>query len=385
MKKNIQETINLVDGWISDIRSLQNEIAEINSAWITELSSLESDKIKEVGTLSKWLKVNLESLPTSTGGKIQDIFDDQKRILKKEISNLKENISAYLKESDALEVRINEHRQKMEQDNPEFDEKEEKLKAQIKEALAIVNDVDRELARYDSFRGWFKRAKVKKLNDEFERRMRKLNRLTGRLEELRSSWHEKLTDKDKSENQMQNEWSSLQNIITEDKFELGHIEKNIDDIAMTNTVGVMLELTESLELPKDQKESLVRAHRLKKRVERINEGIKRLASLIGAVNGVGKGLGEMGKSFRSLKNTQDRYSQLPRLSIEVPEAINKYNSVWGMLIPKVKNEAKFVEDPTHLADEFDKIVVKFLSMESIKAMFDTFGEALKKSTAGWSA
>jgi len=385
MKKSIQETINLVDGWIRDINSLQKEIAEINSAWITELSNLESDKIKEVGHLSKWLKEDIDSLPNSTVKYVKREFERQKDILIKEINTLKNRIESNLKESDTLEEKISIHRQQMEQENPEFDEREGQLKQQIKEALAVVKDLDHELTRYDSFRGWFNRAKVRKLNDEFEKRMNKLNRLSGRLEELREAWHEKLTNTDKSENEMQNEWASLQNIITEDKFELGHIEKNIDEIAMTNTVGELLDSRDSLDFPREQEEKLLKARRLKKRIESINEGIKRLASLIGAVNGVGKGLTEMGKSFRSLKSTQDRYSQLPRLSIEVPDPVGKYNSVWGKLIPKVKNEAKFVDDPTHLADEFDKIVEKFLSMESIKAMFDVFGDALKRSTAGWSA
>ncbi|MEZ4813123.1 MAG: hypothetical protein R2883_06545 [Caldisericia bacterium] len=111
----------------------------------------------------------------------------------------------------------------------------------------------------------------------------------------------------------------------------------------------------------------------------------RLASLVGAVNGVGKGLGEMNKSFHSLRRTQRAHSQLPRLSIEIPDSVAKYNEIWGMLVPKVKNEGKFVDDPTHLADEFDKIGSKYLSMENIKKMFDLFGDALKKSTAGWSA
>jgi chromosome segregation ATPase len=385
MKKSIQETINLVDGWIRDINLLQKEIAEINSAWITELSNLESDKIKEVGHLSKWLKEDIDSLPNSTVKYVKREFERQKDILIKEINTLKNRIESNLKESDTLEEKISIHRQQMEQENPEFDEREEQLKQQIKEALAVVKDLDHELTRYDSFRGWFNRAKVRKLNDEFEKRMNKLNRLSGRLEELREAWHEKLTNTDKSENEMQNEWASLQNIITEDKFELGHIEKNIDEIAMTNTVGELLDSRDSLDFPREQEEKLLKARRLKKRIESINEGIKRLASLIGAVNGVGKGLTEMGKSFRSLKSTQDRYSQLPRLSIEVPDPVGEYNSVWGKLIPKVKNEAKFIDDPTHLADEFDKIVEKFLSMESIKTMFDVFGDALKRSTAGWSA
>ncbi len=385
MRKDIDGTIAVVDSWIKDITSLQKEIAEINSAWITELSNLETDKLKEVGKLSKWFKDNNGSLTGSNKTDFDKLWEKEKKTLNKEISELKKRINENLKKSETLEREINDDRKKIQADNPEFDEQEEGLKVQIDELVEDVKDLDRELSKYDSFRGWFNRKKVKKLNDEFERKMRKLNRLTGRLEELRSLWHKKILEKDDQEDKKQEAWSKLQNIITEDKFELGHIEGGFEDITLTNVVLEMLKTNDSYGLSGEQAQSLSKARKLAARVESINKGIMRLASLVGAVNGVGKGLGEMNKSFHSLRRTQRAHSQLPRLSIEIPDSVVKYNEIWGMLVPKVKNEGKFVDDPTHLADEFDKIGSKYLSMENIKKMFDLFGDALKKSTAGWSA
>jgi chromosome segregation ATPase len=385
MRKDIDGTISVVDAWIKDIKSLQNEIAEINSAWITELGSLETDKLKEVGRLSQWLKDNIQTLPFSSKTGVEKFWDKEKKLLKAETQKLEKSIKKNMSESFELEIEINKHRKKVEEDNPEFDEQEEALKSKIEEVLADVKDVDKELAKYDSFRGWFNGKRVKKLKTEFDKKMRKLNRLTGRLEELRGTWHKTLSDKDNSENEKQDFWAKLQNFITEDKFELGHIEEQFDDITLSNVVLEMLDIDTPSGFPKEQNESFSKAKKLKSRVESINKGIKRLASLIGAINGVGKGLSEMNKSFHSLRKTQRAHTQLPKLSIEIPDSVVKYNSIWQTLVPKVKNEKKFVDDPTHLADEFDKIGSKYLSMENIKTMFDLFGGALKESTAGWSA
>ncbi|MEZ4813125.1 MAG: hypothetical protein R2883_06555 [Caldisericia bacterium] len=105
MRKDIDGTIAVVDSWIKDITSLQKEIAEINSAWITELSNLETDKLKEIGGLSKWFKDNSGSLVGGNKTEFDKLWEKEKKSLNKEISELKKRINENLKKVRLLNVR----------------------------------------------------------------------------------------------------------------------------------------------------------------------------------------------------------------------------------------------------------------------------------------
>ncbi|MEZ4813124.1 MAG: hypothetical protein R2883_06550 [Caldisericia bacterium] len=67
--------------------------------------------------------------------------------------------------------------------------------------------------------------------------------------------------KDDQEDKKQETWSKLQNIITEDKFELGHIEGGFEDI-ITNVLLEMLSSSDSYGLTGEQAQSLSKARKL---------------------------------------------------------------------------------------------------------------------------
>ncbi|HOO96136.1 MAG TPA: hypothetical protein PKV16_00015 [Caldisericia bacterium] len=385
MKKDITGTINVVETWMRSIDKVQLEIQEIHDAWITELGRLESNKLKEVAKISKWIKDNITSVESGTQKELRDGWDKEKKELESEAKKLQKSIDSMLKESDLLEVELGKRRKQLDSDNPEINDREEELKSKIEVALKDVKDVERELSRYDGFAGLFNRSKARELNKEFESKMRKLTKLTGQLEELREQWHARLGDISKEEGDDQSKWQKLQSQITEEKCELEHIKDSFEDISLTNFVLGLLDSNKELRLPTETQKQLDQARAHSEKVEKINKGIRRIASLIGAVNGVEKGLGQLNKSFESLLREQRMHSQLPKLVLDIPDDVISYNSIWEKLTPKIKDESKFVDEPTHLANELEKLVEQYLSMENIKAMFNLFGHAIKVATSSWSA
>ena len=97
------------------------------------------------------------------------------------------------------------------------------------------------------------------------------------------------------------------------------------------------------------------------------------------IKGINLGVKEFIKSVDTVKDSQDKYSALPNLKIDVPEGSRSFASKISELKPKIVEKEGEVH-PEKYKKIFDEYTENVFTEKNIESFFTKMGDELNKTT-----
>ena len=109
------------------------------------------------------------------------------------------------------------------------------------------------------------------------------------------------------------------------------------------------------------------------------EGIKQSVSLIALMRGLKEGVNKFLKSIEDVKATEDKYSQLPSLKIDVPGFSKDFSEKLKVIDKGIEVKLNNIH-PLQFAEELEKNTADILKGPDIEKFFTSMGNELNKRT-----
>jgi uncharacterized coiled-coil protein SlyX len=130
---------------------------------------------------------------------------------------------------------------------------------------------------------------------------------------------------------------------------------------------------------KDIEGSLVETGELNRVFTALTGGIRQSVSFIALIRGIREGMNTFLKSLKDVKKTEDTYSELPELKIEIPETSVKFSGHLKEIEKKIDVEF-FNLHPAEFASKVLKETESIFTIKNIELFFTSMGEELNKRT-----
>ena len=125
--------------------------------------------------------------------------------------------------------------------------------------------------------------------------------------------------------------------------------------------------------------SLVETGELNGIYEALNSGIGETVSMIALFNGLNKGIDTFSGSVKKVKASEDKYPQLSKLRIDVPDfSLTFARNLQG--VEKSIDPLGGSLHPTEFAEQLKKIISDLMTEENIERFFTDMGEELDRRT-----
>ena len=111
----------------------------------------------------------------------------------------------------------------------------------------------------------------------------------------------------------------------------------------------------------------------------LREGMVDSVSFLALVKGINLGVNEFIKSVDSVKDSQDTYSALPNLKIDVPE----FSKIFASQISELKPQIEVKEEEVHpekYKKIFDEYSENVFTEKNIESFFSKMGDELNATT-----
>ncbi|MCE5176530.1 MAG: hypothetical protein ABFD23_06595 [Caldisericales bacterium] len=384
MKLDLSDTIKLVDSWTGDIKQLYTELEEAQQSFNAELVKLHQDSKSRLEKSAVFIKGKMDSLPGDLKNIIEKEKTTQEKLFKEKLEKIESELAKLNKEAGEIEEKNIQKLVGLSKENPELNEQEEALKPKIEEAKKETLLLSRQLAKYDGISGWFAGSKVTMLEKEYKKSLDRLKQLTAEIENVRKAWKKDLGDNELACNEITRRWMAIQSEAASLLVEKSEIQGDFDSLVLMAALGPAVEsFSGKPGLPKELDENFKAIAKNKEKANLLVEGLKKMSSILGSLNGISEGLSNIRNTFKGLLDEQNMHQALKKLEITVPESATKFHSIWKDVALKVKDEKKLCENPKDLAESVDGIIKNNLTESGIKGMFEDVAGSIKEATASW--
>lgn len=245
----------------------------------------------------------------------------------------------------------------------------------------------------------------------------KRNEHIDQIENIRNKWIKAETDIGQQDSQIQEKWTYLQaeySILTEKILNLETTREDlIKKSAFTEAIGSLsgyekyLSINAEKEKPgkcrscnsrnlkniffcdfcgspfsenrPDIEGSLIETGELNNIFLSLKQGIKQSVSLIALMRGIKEGVNKFLQSIKDVKATEDKYSQLPTLKINVPLFSKDFAEKLKEIDKSIEIKLQDIH-PLKFAEEIEKNTSSILNGPDIEKFFVLMGNELNKRT-----
>ena len=411
MLQFLDETGKTVNGIHKKFVSVQEffnrNYNNVNSIRNEELEFLQDEFFADSGRFPREIRKAYES-----GLKAAEAsFTENLNILKGQKSALGEKLKS-------LDTSRLEYARTLKESNLDLDRKEEKIKAGIAELEEKILDYNRTIGEMATGFGFFTNIfRMRTIEKEKKELLARRTELVERIEAVRNQWVQAEKDLGGKDAEIQNTWTNLQTefaLLTE---KIGTLEKNRDILiqksAFYEALNTLSGREKYIELKAsgtpadtcpacgsknennlffckfcgsrfavdrpDLEGSLVETGELNQVYTDLTEGIRESVSLIALMRGLQNGINTFVKSVKSVKESQDKFTQLPKLQIDVPGASAGFAD-------KLKSFEKDLDvtfynlHPRDFVQAVKKAAAGLLTAENIEKFFTPMGDELNIRT-----
>ncbi len=302
--------------------------------------------------------------------------------------------------------------------NSKLDKKEEELKERVKKTQFKISDYNKRIDEINTGFGFITNFfKMKSIEKDKNKLLERRDKLVDQIEDIRKSWIEKSGEKETVDKEIQEMWNYSQteySIINEKIKNLTERRESLINRAafketLDSLYGNEKYLTSGITVKKFDKcskcksintdsifycsycgepfdknrediaGSLIETGELNKIHKNLTEGIKGTVSFIALIRGIRDGIKTFLKSVKEVKSSQDQYSQLPSLKIDVPAFSMNFKQKISELNSAIDKEY-FNLHPTELALKLKNDTDNILNQSNIEKFFSLMGDELNKTT-----
>jgi chromosome segregation ATPase len=273
--------------------------------------------------------------------------------------------------------------------NPRLDHEEENFKAQREAYRAELESLNEEIRRLSGcFVVVFNFFKLNKLDKQRQKLIGQLQVVENHLRRVRQEWEEAQSGTQSQQDALKVRWQELTLKVAEMQGERDHLSvmENRARLARRRAIRrVVDDLKEDVDCPDpDVKAKLDHMVELNFQTDEYEEGLKSVMSLLAMMDGVAEGMRRFGESVDGLREEQRMHgSNLPKLSIAVPDSIVAFHQLWPRLAKQVVDERHLAANPGEFIAMVQPVIEDALSDDSIDAMFTGLGQALEQATSKW--
>lgn len=415
---SLKDMITFINNTDETLENINNKLEKIQSLFNKNFNNVIKVRTDEITFLQEEFFKNKNNFPPEVDNLFKAAIKSQTKVFAKNLTELKSK----KKEMEKNLEKINSSRiafmEKLKKSNVTLDTKEEALKEKINLLENEINKYNKKIDEMNTGFGFITNFFSMKQTDKLKKELlEKRDQYIAQIESIRNHWIHSEKNIGKEDAQIQEKWNYLQaeySILVE---KILNLEENQEDLiiksAFTEAIGSLsgyeeyLALNEKKEKPEkcplcksqnlkniffcdfcgtpfsenrpDIEGSLVETGELNNIFLSLQEGIKQSVSLIAVIRGLKQGLNKFLQSVKTVKASEDAYSQLPTLRINVPEYSKDFAE-------KLRNMEKNIEikfqnvHPLKFAEEIEKNTSFILNEPDIKKFFMLMGNELNKST-----
>ena len=273
--------------------------------------------------------------------------------------------------------------------NPQFDQREEELKAQRTKLEAELEQLNQQIRRLSGcFVAVFNFLRISKLDRKRQRVIGQLQQIQQEIRKVRQQWDQVQRDSGAEQAKLEQQWQKLTLDLAGLQGERDYLaeEANREELALKRAVRHVIDnLKEPIpcRIP-EIKAELDKMVELNSRTDDYEAGLASVVSVLALLDGVTEGMKRFGESVAGLIEEQRMHSAyLPQLEVVVPDQVLAFHSQWDGLAQKVRDEVGLAQHPSEFVRAVQPTIERDLSEASIKAMFEGLGQALKQATSSW--
>ena len=375
-----------LDKWGRELKACYKEIEEIQFEF-NDVFQRELEAWKETfGRAFPLLTAQRPEMPEAFARQIDQIEVEEQERIREEIATLDVQIVEGRGEMDRLVADAQAAGDALRQANPELNDEEEGLKAQVlRYEDQFVKAFDEQDALESRLFGTVTSLlKIRRLKKTQKKAKKNQAAVLARLRQVRQEWVKKVDEAGETQAGLRGQWQERSIAVSEAQGRRDHLESNFASLAEQAALQRVLE--EMSEPPADVDgelgatlEELVERNRVRWGYE---EGLKAVAEALGLLKGMGEGLQRFQKSVQTVLQEQRRYS-LREVQLILPKSVVAINQIWNALRDKVLDEKYMGRHPLEFSKIVDQYIRDRLDDASIQGFFENMGESLNAATSAW--
>ncbi len=340
-----------------------------------------------------------DALPQELQAAIQARVPDECKAIEKRIADLDKELPRVQKEMDELLAENQQKIAELRRLNPQLNEREERLKADLASVQKQLDDLNRQVSEQASGLGFI--LHVWKIHEMDRQRYRVLGRvesLSSELHTVRQEWKDKHESAEKEQADSKSGWQKLQVRAGELGQERDELARTSDVLARQRAINFVLDNLKTAVAasggvnpsggvhPKDPAldSGLKQMIALNIQTDDFQSALGSIAGILGIMQGMDEGLKRLGESAAAIINEQQRHSAyLSPLNVELDDGVLAFGNVWDELAAKAKDEKAFATHPADFAAATKPFLDERLTNDKIGAYFNALGQALQRATAQW--
>lgn len=415
---SLKSMISFLENTSGTLTSIAEKLEKIQSYFNSNFNNVAKIRSDEIEFLQNEFFRDKNLFPAEINRLYNDALKSQSDIFSRKLSELKskkEEMEKNIKDINSSRIK---YMYKLKKSNQTLDSKEEKLKEKINILEDEINSYNQKIDEMNTGFGFitnfFSMRKADKLKKEL---IDKRSEYIEQIENIRNKWIKAEDDIGQQDSQIQEQWNYLQaeySILCE---KLLNLESNRESLikkgAFTEAIGSLSGYEKYLALNSEKSKpekcpecssqnkknlffcdycgtrfagdspdiegSLIETGELNNIFFSLREGIKQSVSLIALMRGLKEGVKKFLKSIKDVKATEDKYSQLPELKIDVPAFSMDFSEKLKVIDKGIEVKLNNIH-PLQFAEEIEKNTAHILTGDDIEKFFTLMGNELNKRT-----
>jgi len=389
-----QASLNELSQYIADnvekIGEARREVEEIqigfNSAYV-EWKALHDATLER---LVEAMTPRLEEIGPDLRGRVEERLVEERRIIGERRQELRDTLIPETQaEADQALQDGQKLVDKLRQENPRLDRREEEVKAQraaLEEELAQLNEQIRKLS--GCLGVVFNFFKISKLDRQRQQVIGQLKVVHQDLRQVREEWQEIQGETQTEQELVQARWQELTLKLARLQGELEYLddETSREELALKRATRHVLDnlkepVARSASDLEDDLRGMIEANI---ETDGYQEGLGAVGGLLALLDGITDGLGRFDASVKSLIEQQHMHSAyLPKLDVTIPDAVLAFHQQWDDLAKLVRDDGRLCACPAEFLELIRPVVAEDLGDAKVNGMFESLGLALKRATDRW--
>lgn len=414
---SLSKMIDFLDGTLIEVMEIRQKLEEIQEYFNDNFNNVTKTRTGEITWLQDSFFEDESAFPPEVLASFKKKLPLAEKSFEEELRKLNQQKEKLLKSMaghDRLREKIITS---LKSKNTKLDNREEKLKASVaayEEELAGYNKrIDELNTGFGFVTNFFRMREIQK---EKDRLTENRDVLVDQIEELREKWDAALETMEEKDKEMRETWlkEKAELSMTEEKLTILERDREllirraafmdtIDDLAGGETFtrtgkdsppdGCRRCKSDNKsnlyfcrfcgepfgEDRKDVKGSLGELGELNVAFEDIQKGIRESVSFIALMKGIQKGIEAFTESVEDVRSSQDQYSALPKLKIDVPDKSRTFFEKIKKINEELKVKHKNLH-PAEFASYFKSLGEEVFTDKKIESYFTAMGDELDRTT-----
>lgn len=369
----------------ANIVALKQEMDKIyfdfNNFYVNQIGACQ-DKI--VDSCREKILANMNLLKPGDVKRLENTKKTETENFKKRLVDLQNAVKDAKAAKQDIEAKASGEIDELRKQNPEFDKREESLKAEKFRIEKKIKKLRQELAGASNIFTWiFNLGKIRKLRLELNDAIKKYSNTEAKIEEVRRLWEEKKVSISKEQQDLQDKWQKAVIQLAQRKQDIEYLQKNFDTVVLKSAINTLLKDPDA---PLDAGDETVMKDlkSINKEKKEYEEGLREAVEISGLLEGLQNGSKNIVSSVQALKEEEDTNSAyLQKLDLDLPPQGNTFLDASQALKDKLSDTEFQGKHPSEFSAIIKDAIGHAFSTENIQAFFDSLGSALKTATKKW--